>query len=225
MSARTANVLLIAYAVVSAGHLVVQLAGPAWLSRPTQMLLMPLLAAWLWCAAAERTRLVRIAVVALAFSWLGDSLPVAFTGDAAFLAMVAGFLAAQVGYSLAFWPYRRGSVARTPWTGLYVVAFAVLFGLCAPGAGEMLVPVAVYGGCLTLMAVLATGVGRLAGIGGAVFFCSDALIALSAFADWYDPPVGGFWVMLTYLAGQVLLAAGVLRRVRSDAATGDAVRG
>lgn len=223
MTAHPARVLLGAYTVVSAGHLVVQIAGPAWLSRPTQMLLMPLLAAWLWWAAPARTRLVRLATAALALSWLGDSLPAAFTGDTAFLAMVGGFLLAQLAYAAAFWPYRRESAAGTPWAAGYVVAFGVLFALCAPGAGALVVPVAVYGGCLTLMAVLATGADRLAGIGGAVFFCSDALIALGAFADWYDPPVEGFWVMLTYLTGQALLAAGVLRRVRSEAATGCAV--
>ena len=37
---------------------------------------------------------------------------------------------------------------------------------------------------------------------------SDGLIALDAFAGWYDPPVPGFWVMLTYLSGQALIAAG-----------------
>lgn len=200
-----------AYAVLGIVHLVVQVAGPAWLSRPTQVLLMPMLAGWLWCAAPERTRPVRLVTVALAFSWLGDTLPAAFTGDAAFLAMVGGFLLAQVTYIAAFRPYRHSSVLRTPAVVGYVVAFGVLFGLCAPGAGGMLVPVAVYGLCLTSMAVLATGAGRLAGIGGAVFFVSDGLIALGAFADWYDPPAHDLWVMVTYLTGQVLLVTGVLR--------------
>lgn len=181
---------------------------------------MPLLAGWLWCAAPERTRLVRLVVAALALSWLGDTLPAAFTGDAAFLAMVGGFLLAQVTYIVAFWPYRHASLLRTPAVTGYVVAFGVLFGLCAPGAGGMLVPVAIYGLCLTAMAVLATGVGTLAGLGGAVFFVSDGLIALGAFADWYDPPAPGFWVMLTYLAGQALLAVGAVRAGGVTATTG-----
>ncbi|WP_253828037.1 lysoplasmalogenase [Prauserella aidingensis] len=214
-----AVVFAVAYAAVAVVHLVVQVTGPAVLSRPTQVLLMPLLAGWLWCAAPERTRPVRFVTVALAFSWLGDTLPAAFTGDVAFLAMVGGFLLAQVTYVVAFWPYRHASLLRTPAVAGYLAAFGVLFGLCAPGAGGMLVPVAVYGLCLTSMAVLATGAGRLAGIGGAVFFVSDGLIALGAFADWYDPPAHDLWVMITYLAGQALLAVGVLRAGRLTART------
>jgi uncharacterized membrane protein YhhN len=59
------------------------------------------------------------------------------------------------------------------------------------------------------MAALSTGVSRLAGIGGAVFLVSDALIALHEFAG-LDLPRHGFWVMLTYVVGQALIVAGVL---------------
>src|ERR687889_1376452 len=76
--------------------------------------------------------------------------------------------------------------------------------------------------CLTTMAVLSTGLGRLAGVGGAIFMASDAMIALRAFTPWYQPPVSGFWVMLTYIVGQALLAAAVLGHVRADAAADDA---
>ena len=44
------------------------------------------------------------------------------------------------------------------------------------------------------------------------------MIALGAFADWYHPPVEGFAVMLTYIAGQALLVFGVLAAARSTAA-------
>jgi uncharacterized membrane protein YhhN len=91
----------------------------------------------------------------------------------------------------------------------YAAAFCALLVACAPGAGGLLVPVIVYGVCLTLMAVLATGVHPLTGLGGAVFFVSDGLIALDAFATWYAPPAPGFWVMSTYVVGQALIAAGV----------------
>lgn len=218
-----AGVLAGAYAVIGLVHLVAAVTGPEWLSRPTQVLLMPVLAGWLWCAAPERTRLVRLVVVALGFSWLGDTLPATVTGDAAFLAMVGGFLLAQLTYVAAFWPYRHASLLRIPAVAGYVVAFGALFGLCAPGAGGLLVPVAVYGLCLTSMAVLATGAGRLAGIGGAVFFVSDGLIALGAFADWYNPPGHDLWVMLTYLTGQALLAVGILRTGGVTARTGATV--
>ncbi|GAA1739965.1 hypothetical protein GCM10009809_39360 [Isoptericola hypogeus] len=211
-SARAAAVSLAMLAVL---HLVAQVAEADDLARVTQWALMPLLAAVAWCAtAAPRPRLVRLVLVALGFSWLGDTVPALFSGDTAFLVMVAGFLVAQVVYAAAFWPYRRASLARRPWLLLpYVVTAGLLVGACAPGApGGMLAAVVVYGLCLVTTAVLATGVHPLAGIGGAVFLVSDAMIALGAFTDWFAPPAAGFWVMLTYVAGQALIVAGVLAR-------------
>ena len=60
------------------------------------------------------------------------------------------------------------------------------------------------------MAALATGVHPLAAVGGAVFLASDAMIALGQFTTWFTPPAADLWVMLTYVAGQALLVAGVL---------------
>ncbi|NNU28591.1 lysoplasmalogenase [Isoptericola sediminis] len=197
-------------------HLVAQLLGAGSLAEPTQWLLMPALAAVLWCATtAPRSRLVRLVLVALGFSWVGDTLPDLFTGDAAFLAMVGGFLVAQVVYVTAFWPDRRDSVLhrRRGVLLVYAALAVVLVALCLPGApGVLAVAIVVYAVCLVSMAVLATGVHRLAGIGGAVFLASDAMIALGAFTDWFAPPAADFWVMLTYVVGQALLVAGVVAR-------------
>jgi len=70
-----------------------------------------------------------------------------------------------------------------------------------------------YGLLLGAMAVLATGVNPLVWAGGALFLVSDGLIALNAFAPWWDLPLQGFWVMLTYIAAQLLIVLGVLRAV------------
>ena len=72
-------------------------------------------------------------------------------------------------------------------------------------------PVVVYGLALTTMAVLSTGVSTLAGVGGAVFMASDALIALGEFTG-IDLPQQDFWVMLTYVAGQTLIVLAVMSR-------------
>jgi uncharacterized membrane protein YhhN len=216
-----------ALALLTLVHLVAQLTGASTLADTSQWFLMPVLAGCLWLATRSaagtgrlRSRLVRLTLLALGFSWLGDTAPDLADGDAAFLVMVGFFLCAQVTYTLAFWPYRAGSVLRRP-TALapYVLALVALVVACAPGAGALLVPVVVYGLCLVAMAVTATGVDRLAAVGGAVFLVSDALIALDAFAPWYDLPVHGFWVMLTYVGGQLLLVLGVLRRERRTVLT------
>lgn len=202
------------FLALSAVHLGAQLAGAGTVATVTQFLVMPALAAV--AMTADRSRLVRLLLLALGFSWLGDSVPTLFTGDARFLAMVGMFLCAQVTYAVAFWPARHRSVLRRPALAGYLAGFCALLVACVPGAGGLLVPVVCYGLCLTLMAVLSTGIHPLTGVGGALFFVSDGLIALDAFADWYAPPVPGFWVMLTYLAGQALIVAGVLRS-RADA--------
>ncbi|MET3974599.1 lysoplasmalogenase [Cellulosimicrobium sp. 4261] len=217
-----------ALALLTLVHLVAHLVGAETLADSSQWFLMPVLAGCLWLAArrraaddpGRRSRLIRLTLVALGFSWLGDTAPDLADGDTAFLVMVGFFLCAQVVYTIAFWPYRAGSVLRRPLALVpYGLALLALVVACAPSAGSLLVPVVVYGVCLVTMAVVATGVDRLAAVGGAVFLLSDALIALNAFAPWYDLPGHGFWVMLTYVVGQVLLVLGVLRRDRGASVT------
>ena len=99
---------------------------------------------------------------------------------------------------------------------LYLLATgALMIALCLPHAGELAVPVVGYAVLITVMAVLATGVHPLAGIGAGLFILSDALIAMSAFVPWWSLPGQGFWVMLTYGLAQLLIVLGVLARVRA----------
>lgn len=206
-----------ALAVLTVVHLGAQLLGAETWAGVTQWTLMPLLAAALARATREerRSRLVRLTLVGLGLSWLGDAAP-DLAGESAFLVMVGFFLLAQVAYVTAFWPYRRQSVLARPVRALpYALALAGLLVLCAPGTGDLLVPTLVYGTCLTLMAALSTGVHRLAAVGGAVFLVSDSLIALGEFVPAFSLPAEGFWVMATYVAGQCLLGAGALLRDRA----------
>ncbi len=207
-----------AYAALVVLHLVALLAGAEEVADVSQWLLMPALAAVLAAATRwPRGHTVTWALVALGFSWVGDTLPSFVPDDSAFLAMVGGFLLAQTAYVVAFAPSVRSSVAvRRPLALVgYGVVLVGLVGLCAPHAGSLLVPVAVYGGMLTAMAVLSTGLGRVAGIGGAVFLVSDALIALDAFVPGWALPGQSVWVMATYCAGQALLVLGIVRHNRA----------
>jgi uncharacterized membrane protein YhhN len=204
-----------ALALVTMVHLATQLGevtGP--LADVTQDLLMPLLALSLALAVpAPRGRLVNGTLVALGFSFLGDAAPDLAPQDTAFLVMVGFFLVAQFAYVATFWPLRRESVAGRSWFYVlpYAAAFVALVAACREGAGSLFVPVVVYGLALTTMAVLSTGVSTLAGVGGAVFMASDALIALGEFTG-IDLPQQDFWVMLTYVAGQTLIVLAVMSR-------------
>lgn len=207
---------LLGFGFVALAHLgaqVFQPDGPT--AEFTQVLLMPLLAMVLALRARLDQPLVKLALVALFFSWLGDSVPKVLDGDAPFLAMVGMFLVAQVVYAIAFWPHRGDSVVTKPAVvAVYLVVGAALVWWCADGAGSLLVAVIVYAAALVAMAVLATGLGPRGALGGALFLVSDSLIALHAFAD-VDLPGQSFWVMLTYIAAQVLLVDAVTQKAAS----------
>ena len=214
MSRRTIAVTVLgAFAIVAAAHLVSQVIAPdSAFTDVSQWFLMPLLALGpVLVTSAPRDRLVVGTLVALGFSWLGDTAPDLVDGDASFLVLVGFFLCAQLTYIVAFLPYRRSSVARTrPWVvGLYALAVIAMVAVCASAAGILVVPMAIYASCLAAMAVLATGVNRTAAVGAMLFVVSDALIAVRAFVD-ADLPAMGLWIMATYIAARALVGRGVL---------------
>lgn len=100
----------------------------------------------------------------------------------------------------------------------YAVVWAGLVTAMWSGLGALQVPVAAYSLLLTGTAVTAAGLGWLTGLGGALFFISDGLIA-GRLADLPQPPMPSLWIMSTYIAAQYLLASGVLRRLDRDGAT------
>lgn len=210
-----ARIWVVAFVAVALVQLAAEWIGADTAARVTQWALMPLLAGALMAATRwPRGHLVTWVVVALGFSWLGDLVPSLVADDASFLVMVGFFLMAQIAFIVAFAPDARRSVLhRRPVLLLpYAVVLVVMVGACAQGAGTLLIPVAVYGGCLAAMAVLSTGVSRLAGIGGAIFLVSDALIALGEFVPSWDLAHQDFWVMLTYVLAQALIAVAVVER-------------
>ncbi|MBP8882428.1 MAG: lysoplasmalogenase [Dermatophilaceae bacterium] len=208
---------LTAYLMLAVANLVAIAVGASLLSNWTQWLLMPILTIAFVALARGATgldpRLRTATLAALGFSWLGDLLPHLAPDSVAFLVMVGCFLLAQVAYIVGFLPHWRRSVLVTarPLAALYAVVFVALIAACAGGAGPLLGPVVVYGLTLTAMAVLATGLGRLTGLGGALFMLSDSLIALKAFREW-DGRALSMAVMGTYAAAQALLVMGIVRQ-------------
>lgn len=196
-----------AFVSVATLHLIAQVIGNDKLSDVTQISLMLLLAVWvLYRANKPYSKLIKLVVIALAFSWLGDTVPRFMHGQPGFLSMVGFFLLAQLTYICVLAPYRNQSVLKKPiWLLPYIALFAALVLACAPHAGKLLVPVIFYGLALMTMAVLSTGLGRTAGIGGAIFFVSDSLIALRSLGG-IEVPGHGFWIMTTYISAQAILA-------------------
>ena len=61
------------------------------------------------------------------------------------------------------------------------------------------------------MALLATGLGRLAAFGAAIFIVSDTLIAVTTFVVPGRLTMESFLIMATYLSAQLLIILGVVR--------------
>ncbi|MFI1360060.1 lysoplasmalogenase [Streptomyces sp. NPDC020898] len=213
---RPARVLLAAFALTAAADLVSLAAGSDTGHTLAKPLLMPLLAAHAHLRGAPR-----LLLAALLLGWAGDVLLLSGT-DSAFLAGMASFAAGHVCYLALFRTYgndcrtangtprAHGAWKRKQLAGAYLLALAVTLAALWPGLpAELRVPVAGYSLLLTAMAYRATRLGLLAGVGGALFLLSDTLIATGV-ADLPQLPAPDFWIMLTYLAAQWLLAGGVL---------------
>ncbi|MFB6953080.1 lysoplasmalogenase [Streptomyces niveus] len=205
MSGRAAHrlpgALLAAFALAALAELVsvaVDARTGQLLAKP---LLMPLLAAYV--AARGGPRLL---VAALLLGWGGDVVLLS-SADGAFLAGMGCFAAGHLCYLVLFGRRRTRARLALGYGLALVVALALLWsGLPA----ELRVPVAVYSLLLAAMACRASALGPLAGAGGALFLLSDTLIATGV-AEAPQPPAADLWIMLTYLAAQALLTAGILR--------------
>ncbi|QNH95651.1 lysoplasmalogenase [Corynebacterium anserum] len=208
------------FVLVSVIHLINQLfSGEGLIDTVTQICLMAVLAVVLIAATRDltpRPRVVTYTLISLFFSWLGDTVPRFLEGDASFMAMIGGFFVAQVFYAVAFWPYRGASLLRRPTFLLpYAGAAIVVVGVCWSGAGALLPAVIAYVLVILTMAILASGLGRIATLGGVLFLLSDSLIAFRSFTD-ATLPTHGFLVMLTYILGQGLLVWAVIRTAKDQ---------
>ncbi|MGC5380284.1 lysoplasmalogenase [Micromonospora sp. DT68] len=209
--------LLVVFLVVTAANLLANATDNGVAELLTKPLLMPLLAAYLWRASAERgVRPDRLVLATLACSTAGD---VALLGDGTgwFIAGMVFFLAAHVCYLVAFTrhgaaaPLRRPPLVAVPlgYAVLTVVALAWMWaGLTDAG---LAVPVAGYAFALAAMAATAVTQGWRVGLGAALFLGSDLLIATGV-AGVAQPPGAPVLVMATYAAGQALIVIGLVAR-------------
>ncbi|MFH9611734.1 lysoplasmalogenase [Streptomyces sp. NPDC017448] len=205
---RFARPVLLAFLLAAAADLAGLIAGAEPVHLVAKPLLMPLLAGY----AALRGG-PRLLVAALLFGWGGDVL-LLVDDDLAFLVGMGSFAAGHVCYLTLFG--RGGGRGRTPAAVAgagYAVVLAVFLALIWPDLpADLRAPLTGYSLLLTATAWRAGVFGPYAAAGGALFLLSDALIA-TGIAKWPQAPAPDFWVMLTYIAAQALLALGVLTAV------------
>ncbi|MCB0914784.1 MAG: lysoplasmalogenase [Actinobacteria bacterium] len=216
-----ARTLLLAVAIVASILITgAALTGASWLAWARAPLLMPLivLVTLLWRPLPGLRVLIPL-LAAQVFSWFGD-IALASEGDY-FVLGVGMFLLAQVSYIATFLGIpgnhllRQRPVVIVP----YAVYLAVMLTLVVPKAGDLALPLVVYGTTLTAMAVFAADTwarvpkpaGLLLLFGSILFVTSDSLIALTKFEVVPDNNPVAAVLIGTYCAAQIMLALGVLR--------------
>lgn len=166
-----------------------------------------------------------------ALLWFGLGLVASLAGDILlhlpsqfFLPGVGAFFLAHLFYIIGFWqqPLQVSWIAVLAAAGVALIYWAytrrIRAGLRRQGATGLQTPVMVYAAALSLMWLSALLIwlrpgwaffpAALASLGASLFFFSDATMAYSRFVRAF--PQADFVVMVSYHAGQILIAAGVL---------------
>lgn len=159
--------------------------------------------------------IVLLSCGAFLFSWLGD-LALMVSGETWFIIGLLMFLVAQLFYIALFFKHVRTHKTFRPWSLLYALCYVGLMVVLVPHTGGLLIPVAVYGAILALMAFLASRTNGAILLGGLLFLTSDSILALNKFVpkDTLLIPYAGFWVMFTYSLAQALIAYGIIQHFR-----------
>lgn len=173
-----------------------------------------------------RNSYLKFFLTGLAFSVAGDTLLmfVKTKGELYFLLGLGSFLFAHIFYIAAFNAYpnfKKGLVAQKPlWTLPFCVVLFTILIILWENLGEFLAPVVIYAGVIISMSVFSfnmkhrvnSQVSNQLFAGAALFVLSDLIIALSKFKfPDANPKVSGIAIMVTYLLGQYLLTAGVIK--------------
>ncbi|MCC9204522.1 lysoplasmalogenase [Arthrobacter sp. zg-Y769] len=208
------------FAAASAVHIGARAAEATDIAEPTKLTLMPLLAvAVLWGARgllrgpSGRKLPAALLLAALFFSWIGDGAAAFFPSAPELPVMLGSFGIAHICYIWLLARYAQaGPLPR--WALVFGLWWVLMLLVLWPALGGLAFAVAAYGIVLAGTAATAARCRPMVAAGGLLFLASDTVLAGRIFLpgqmpDWTNP-----LVMLTYCAGQGLIAAGVLRTWR-----------
>ena len=219
---------LLAAAAAACGALAILSApwglGQPWLNFVFKPLTTLLIIVYAWPRGRSRPAVRRWVLIGLGLSWCGD---VALLWPRqGFLPGLVSFLLAHLAYLRAFTRDGVRLAARPLPFVLYGALAALLLWQLWPGVPAGLrLPVLAYVACLAAMAAQAAVValqsrgtprqrgGLWLGIGGALFLCSDALLAANRFAA--PLPLSGLWILLSYWLAQWCIASWLDARAAS----------
>jgi len=221
MKNRTSLLLHLLLLIIVIVELTGRITDVIYLEYPVKPLIMPWMAAFFLLFRKKKSLTIPV-LLAFFFSWVGDNF-LMFSGrnELFFYAGVGGFFLAQLCYIYIFIRFsetgERGYLQKHPLVGLLFIAYvAGIYMLLLPGLEGIMRPVILlYALSLIGMSMMALNrkgrVNRasylLVFIGSLLFVISDSLIAVDRFHG--EIPLGGFWVMLTYMPAQYLIMRGL----------------
>jgi uncharacterized membrane protein YhhN len=190
--------------------------GQPWMNLLFKPLTTLLIISYAWPRGADRP---------LTRRWVLLGLVLSLCGDVALLWPERGFLPGLVSFLLAHLAYLRAftrdgvRLAARPLPFVFYGALAalILWQLWPGVPAGLRLPVLAYVACLASMAAQAAVVGLQSrgtprqrsglwlAIGGALFLCSDALLATNRFAA--PLPLSGLWILLSYWLAQWCIAS------------------
>ncbi len=189
----------------------------------TKLLLLPVLAVYLWAATKHNGGSVSSLVYfGLLFSFLGD-LILTQPGETFFLSGMLAFIGTHICNGINFYKMQRGSMrgGRAVLLAtiiLLLITIGVLI-ILNPYLGQFQLPILVYMIIISSMAILATNTVNASLLkkialqcfipGAALFVFSDGILAMNKFL--YHQPMLDIAVMLTYGAAQYFLISGFTR--------------
>ncbi len=175
-------------------------------------------------SGVKRGLIFYLIIMALIFSWLGDSLLMyQQTNSMYFIGGLSSFLLAHILYSISYFKLRWTEAVNPllPTQKLrhsitLILVGVALVSILSPNLGDLRLPVTIYAAVLVFMTITAllrygyTPIRSFSLVfGGAIcFMISDSLLAINKFME--PLPYAGFWIILTYCLAQFMIVEGII---------------
>lgn len=222
MKQRTSRLLHLLFLII----VFVELAGRFTENINMEYMVKPLIMIWVasyFILFRNKQSFTLPVLIAFFFSWVGDIfLMFSDKNELFFFAGVGGFFIAQITYIYTFTKFSenggKGFLQKNMIVGFLFIAYmAGIYYLLYPNLDGMMKPIIfIYALSLIGMSMMALNrSGRvnhasylLVFLGSILFMISDSLIAVDKFT--MEIPLGGFWIMITYISAQYLIMRGLI---------------
>ncbi len=222
MKQRTSLLLHLLFLIIVVIELAGRLTGNISMEYPVKPLIMIWIASYFILFRKKKQFTVPV-LIAFFFSWVGDNfLMFSVQDELYFFAGVGGFFIAQITYIYIFARFSekwgKGFLQKHLIVAFLFIAYVagILYLLYPDLEGVMKPIIFIYALSLIGMSMMALNrngrVNRnsylLVFLGSVLFVISDSMIAIDKFST--EIPLGGFWVMITYISAQYLIMRGLI---------------